>query len=129
MLISAFGVMLENFYCLVEKSWSIFLKVLHSDCILISIFLSFRIPPSWPGESYSCFFRDCQIIIIVCHTEGPKKSIIRPLNFLTLSVVKRATCLQCSCRSRCRRPSHHAASCICMCWVTGTKTLMRSYLC
>jgi len=65
MLISAFGVMLENLYCLVEKSLDpFFFKVLHSDCKLISIFLPFRIPPSWPGESYSCFVRDCQIIII-----------------------------------------------------------------
>jgi len=83
MLISAVGVMLENLYCLVGKSLDpFFFKVLHSDYMLISIFMSFRIPPSWPGESHSCFVRDCQVIIIVCHTEGQKKSIISPLNFL-----------------------------------------------
>jgi len=46
------------------------------------------------------------------------------LNFLSLSVAKQATCHQCSCRSRCRRPSHHVASCICVCWVSGTETLV-----
>ena len=91
MLISAFGVMLENLYSLAGKSLDPSFLKFCIQILLISIFLSFRIPPSWPGESYSCFVRDCQIIIIVCHTEGQKKNIISLLNFLTMSVVKQAT--------------------------------------
>lgn len=77
MLISAVDVMLENLYCLVGKRLDPIFFLSSAFRLYVNyIILSFRIPPSWPGESHNCFVRDCQIIIIVCQTEGQKKSII-----------------------------------------------------